>query len=1138
MVLEEIRKKVEAEYYEEKKFWKKQKAVSCVFYEPVHDRKCNSGFSEGGERGGTGFSRVRGVETSSDADEIKETSSNAVVPYASSTILDDVGFELTGRPEETELRALNLDASVLRPESTWSEGDNLVYFGTYDKEPVLYRVLAAPNTQDSSENYLLLDCDSILAEKEFDEGNKNIWNKSGLGRWMWEEFYQNNQGRYKLSEDERYVIGSLSHQEKGSQEAPYGGKYYDDTDAYSFFCLSAAEAEGLYEGSDARKKQKGKEEVSYWLRSATTTSGKVGCVDLDGVLGAAGVTDAHGVSPALDVSLGAILFASEIGMEKNSALGSVSENSGNRWKLTLIDESKNLGYAVCKEVVSGTDGTDTITVAYTCPENTDVTQISVMITDRKYTERGAKALYYGALQDVTTDGKTGSGTFSLPEDLEDQNCGKDYHIYIFAEEVNGETESDSAGVPFEITVMSAVADGRGLGVFQIVDPVVPLYTFSEWSGSYVYFGSYEGSPVKYRVLASNTTDFGGRTMLLDCDRVLWKGTNGDGQSSRFDESSSNWAESELRAYLNGKFLEKNYTAYEQAAIASSSKAEKGSTDGSEYVSYTALNGEKIFLLDAVEVTNETYGYYEYNVLKFNVKSRKKTGDIAWWLRSAVGSNGAGWVSNTENFYGYIGSVSVDLDSTGVSPALNVDLSSVLFSKLLEESEDLSYKLTLIDEDLVLKPKTVVQNAEGEVTVSYSVSGERLTPDTQIGLMVLDREYTAGNTNGAKLIAYETLTEDCYFGKVTFSPLEDGEDFYYYLVAEKVNDGYATDYASVPVQITIPVPPTITAQPESQTVVEGDRATFTVSADGKGLTYQWMVDKQDGNGWVRIEGANAAVYTISKVEKSSNGFQYFCVISNHGGSVESNAAALIVQEKENGPNNGNTGNPGGDGPDNGNTGNPGGNGSDNGNSGSSDRSDEDGSDDFGSSDNSNSSGNTGNSSNSENIVHYDKKKGYVSDSQGIITGGGDEKNPQSRWVRDEKGWWFSYADGTWPKGTKTESGATDYVWERINGTWWAFDSAGYIAAGWIRDASDGCWYYLDGNTGMAAGWYLDPQDGHWYYLDPATGALAAGWRFINGKWYYLNPIPAGNGNTRPYGSMYKNERTPDGYPVGTDGSWIQ
>lgn len=1090
------------------------------------------------------FAVTGGVETSSDADEIAETSSNAVVPYASSTILEEVGFELTGRPEEAELRALNLDASVLRPEGTWSEGDNLVYFGIYEDDPVLYRVLAAPNTQDSSENYLLLDCDSILAEKEFDEGNENIWRDSGLARWMRDEFYQNKQERYKLSKVEESVIGALDHQEKGSQEASYGGQYYDLLDSKGFFCLSAVEAEGLYKGSDARQKQKGKDASSWWLRSATTTSGKAGCVDPDGVLGAAKVTDAQGVSPALDVWLGGILFASETGMKKNSALEPVSENPGNRWKLTLIDTSKNLGYAVCKEVVSGTDGTDTITVAYTCPESTDVTQISVMITDRKYTESGAKALYYGALQDVRMDGKTGSGTFSLPENLEDQICGKDYHIYIFAEKVNGETESDSAGVPFEITVVSAVADGRGLGVSRIADPAVPFDSSSEWRGSYVYFGSYEGSPVKYRVLARSTSDFGGRTMLLDCDRVLWKGTNGDGQSSRFDESSSDWAESEIRAYLNGKFLEKNYTAYERAAIASSSKAEKGSTDGSgsKDVSYTALNGEKIFLLDAVEATNETYGYINYAFVGSNNKSRKKTGNIGWWLRSVCGSERVGAVFNQETTYGGIGTPLVYLDDYyGVSPALNVDLSSVLFSKLLEESEDLSYKLTLIDEDLLLKPKTVVKNAEGEVTVSYSVSGERLTPDTQIGLMILDREYTVGNTNGAKLIAYETLTEDCYSGKVTFSPLEDKEDCYYYLVAEKVNGGYATDYASVPVQITIPVPPTITAQPESQTVVEGDRVTFTVAADGEGLTYQWMVDKQDGNGWVRIEGANDAAYTISRVEKSSNGFQYFCVISNNGGSVESNAAALTVQEKENGPDNGNTGNPGGDGSDNENTGNPGGNGSDNGDSGSSDRSDEDDPDDSGSSNNSNnsnSSGNTGNSSNFENIVHYDKKKGYVSDSQGIITGGGDGKNPQSRWVRDEKGWWFSYADGTWPKGVLAESGKTAYAWERVNGTWWAFDSDGYIAAGWILDASDGCWYYLDGNTGMATGWYLDPQDGHWYYLDPATGALAAGWRFINGKWYYLNPIPAGNGNTRPYGSMYKNERTPDGYPVGTDGSWIQ
>ena len=113
-------------------------------------------------------------------------------------------------------------------------------------------------------------------------------------------------------------------------------------------------------------------------------------------------------------------------------------------------------------------------------------------------------------------------------------------------------------------------------------------------------------------------------------------------------------------------------------------------------------------------------------------------------------------------------------------------------------------------------------------------------------------------------------------------------------------------------------------------------------------------------------------------------------------------------------------------------------------------------------------------------------------------------------------------------------------------------------GWYLDVRSGDWYYMhsksDGMLGtMMTGWHYDESDGKWYYLDPATGAMATGWRQIDGKWYYFNPTPYGEtwtldhgtsvwrfnqSSIRPYGSMYQDEITPDGYRVGSDGAWIQ
>ena len=91
-------------------------------------------------------------------------------------------------------------------------------------------------------------------------------------------------------------------------------------------------------------------------------------------------------------------------------------------------------------------------------------------------------------------------------------------------------------------------------------------------------------------------------------------------------------------------------------------------------------------------------------------------------------------------------------------------------------------------------------------------------------------------------------------------------------------------------------PSITTQPGNATVKAGETATFTIAASGTGLTYQWKIDRNDGNGWVNIDGATAASYTTSTVDISCNGFKYQCVVSNSAGTdTSSNTAVLTVTE---------------------------------------------------------------------------------------------------------------------------------------------------------------------------------------------------------------------------------------------------
>ena len=106
-----------------------------------------------------------------------------------------------------------------------------------------------------------------------------------------------------------------------------------------------------------------------------------------------------------------------------------------------------------------------------------------------------------------------------------------------------------------------------------------------------------------------------------------------------------------------------------------------------------------------------------------------------------------------------------------------------------------------------------------------------------------------------------------------------------------------------------------------------------------------------------------------------------------------------------------------------------------------------------------------------------------------------------------------------------------------------------------DTDTNTWYYYLGTTRdtLKKGWHKDNQDGRWYYLHLTSGAMYTGWNNIDGKWYFFNyHTPKwtwemhNDGewyyknleNSRPLGSMYENEKTPDGYKVDAKGVWVK
>lgn len=183
-------------------------------------------------------------------------------------------------------------------------------------------------------------------------------------------------------------------------------------------------------------------------------------------------------------------------------------------------------------------------------------------------------------------------------------------------------------------MLTARADGKTisdkLGVGSISNPS----SAGVWNK--VYFGS-KTTPNLFNVLATGETRFGGKTLLLDCASILqYLRFDNDGSPNEGASKANEWAYSDIRTWLNGTFLNGRFTAAEISAIAESSKSGKAEGyDGNGWSSlgWASLNGEKVFLLDAVEATNTSYGF-ENTDLSSTTRVKKMDGSADWWrLRS-------------------------------------------------------------------------------------------------------------------------------------------------------------------------------------------------------------------------------------------------------------------------------------------------------------------------------------------------------------------------------------------------------------------------------------------------------------------------------------------------------------------------
>ena len=184
---------------------------------------------------------------------------------------------------------------------------------------------------------------------------------------------------------------------------------------------------------------------SWWLRSPGSETYYVAIVSSDGSVQYSGVTirkynNHRTVRPAFNLNLNSVLFASAaVGGKPDGGLTAVSAYSGNEWKLTLLDSSRN--FAVTETTVSGDPG-DTVTLHYTGATAGINEYISVIIADNN----GAQ--YYGRVAQPTE--ATGTVEIKIPSDI----APGSYTLKAFSEQCNGEKKTDYASdfVDIDLTV--------------------------------------------------------------------------------------------------------------------------------------------------------------------------------------------------------------------------------------------------------------------------------------------------------------------------------------------------------------------------------------------------------------------------------------------------------------------------------------------------------------------------------------------------------------------------------------------------------------------------------------------------------------------------------------------------------------
>ena len=328
-------------------------------------------------------------------------------------------------------------------------------------------------------------------------------------------------------------------------------------------------------------------------------------------------------------------------------------------------------------------------------------------------------------------------------------------------------------------------------------------------------------PIKWRALGFPIDSQGNLLPEL----VLLSDQNLDCKPYHEQYTSITWKDSTIRAWLNAGFKNTAFLSGEQEAL---NVTEVENKDNPEYNIPGGENTQdQIFLLSIEEATNEKYGFTN-NYNDTPTREAKNTayatgqgaltsdaGNGDWWLRSPGYSvYNAAFVLN----YGrlYYNDYTVDDDSIAVRPALNLNLSSALFTsaavggksagtvgagslKKVGTNETNEWKLTVKDETHKEFNVEKVTTCDDK-TLNIKYSGAKKGDGEYISAIITDQFSNIKYYGNLKEFVDEDSTPDT--AEVTIDGKLESTDKLY-IINEQLNGDKKTDFSSPLQKVTIP-----------------------------------------------------------------------------------------------------------------------------------------------------------------------------------------------------------------------------------------------------------------------------------------------------------------------------------------------